>query len=150
MSKNFFPLISHLIREVSKLNAYGGVGMLALDYYGQMDGKVGDKELQGYIKTLKDMDMFKPSQPLSCGLTANAFCYIFMNKRTPGTECDLSKLLEVIKDRRQRLIRIDLKSHAYVVEQIDTTKNFGEPLGNVYQSNIAVIGGGDEVGINLQ
>ncbi len=138
-----------MIHQVSKLNAYGGVGMVAIDYYGQ-EGGVGKKQLKEYVEVLKSMDMFKPEQPLSCGLTANAFCYIFMDKREPGNKCDLDTLTRVIADRRQRLIRINLKGHAYVVEQIDTTKNWGEPLGNVYQSNIAVIGGDDRVGINLE
>jgi len=151
VSKNFYPLISHLIREVSKLSAFGGIGMFSLDYFGQEDGKVGKKELEGYIETLKAMEMYKPGSPLSCGLTANAFCYIFMGQRKPDNDCsDLKTLKEVIADRRQRLIRIDLKGHAYVIEQVDTTARWGEPIGNVYQSNIAVIGGGDKVGIDLQ
>lgn len=150
MSKNFCPLISHLIREVSKFNAFGGVGMMALDYYGQMEGKVDKGKVEGYVELLKQAGMFAPSEPLSCGLTANAFCYVFMDKRMPGNQCDLATLKELIADRKQRLIRIDLMGHSYVIEQIDTTVRWAEPIGNVYQSNIAVIGGGDRVGINLQ
>ncbi|NVB37401.1 hypothetical protein G6O69_06125 [Pseudenhygromyxa sp. WMMC2535] len=87
----------------------------------------------------------------SCGQSANALCAMFKGngQRTRlQYSCELlSVLRQRVSDGRPRLLRIQVGSHAYVIEQVATP--LGNPLGNVYQSNIAVYGYTDR-GISLK
>jgi len=153
MRRNFLPLISHLIREISREDAMGARGKLAFQLYGEsMSGqfdKARFQECEKTIRMLEEMNMLEHGMALSCGLTANTFCQIFTGGARLRNTCSLSQLGQIIKDRQARIIRIDLVGHAYVIEQVDTRDGWSKPKGNVYQSNVAVIGN-DELGITLK
>jgi hypothetical protein len=150
MRRNFLPLIGHLIREISREDAMGAKGMLAYQCYGESDnGKVDRASLEDTIQMLTGLDMLQHGMVLSCGLTAKTFCRIFTGSAELANTCTLAELRELVKDRRARLIRIDLRGHAYVIEQVESTENHLTPRGNVYQSNIAVIAN-SELGISLK
>lgn len=178
MARNFYPLISHLILEVSKLTAVGnvrsqslryrgnetkqdqlrrlagarGAGKHALQYYAEW-GKVPTDKLDEMVTQagmLENLGIISPGAPLSCGITANAFCHIFLGKPIPSTQCSLEEMMKKVKDRKQRLIRVQLPGHVFVIEQLETIRGWGVPQGNVYQSNIAVLGSSDTIGITLK
>jgi len=153
MRRNFLPLISHLIREVSREDAMGARGKLAFQLYGEsLNGrfdKARFEECEQSIRMLEEMDMLEHGMALSCGLTANTFCQIFTGSARLRHSCTLPELKELIKDRQARIIRIDLAGHAYVIEQVDSRDGWSKPQGNVYQSNVAVIGN-SELGITLK
>ena len=128
--------------------------MAGLGYLGDLDDqRRKDAEKKGFAqaatqaKQLVEWGVYEPAVT-SCGLSANAFCVIFTRRKALTNVCTLGQLQQVVQDRNQRLIRIDLHGHSYVIEQIDTSKPPLPPRGNVYQSNMAVIGN-SELGITL-
>lgn len=150
MRRNFLPLISHLIREISREDAMGAKGLLAFQFYGEATGgEVDRKRLDETTQMLEQLGMLQYGMALSCGLTANTFCQIFTGKNELANTCTLPELRQVVNDRCARLIRVDLQGHAYVIEQVETTQGHAKPRGNVYQSNVAVIAN-SELGIGLK
>src|SRR5262249_46442593 len=113
-----------------------------LGYLGDLEDKrVKEEKKFGFATAAKAMKEFVDlgfyeSPVISCGVSAHALCYIFLKRRQPANVCDMDKLRAVVKDGRPRLIRIDLYGHSYVIEQLAGDP----PQGNVYQSNMAVIG----------
>jgi hypothetical protein len=150
MRRNFLPLITHLIREISREDAMGARGLLAFQFYGESaSGQIDRKRFDQTVKTLEEMSMLEYGMVLSCGLTANTFCQIFTGRAQLAHTCSLAELKELVKDRQARIIRVDLQGHAYVIEQTDTAHTWRKPQGNVYQSNVAVIGN-SALGITLK
>jgi hypothetical protein len=166
---NFLPLITHLFTSVSTphfndpVKDYAGLaaleGLGGSGVYSQEDVQ---KILKGYedlLATIEDQELRESLAPslniaLACGTSANALCALFCGpeKRTKlETPCpSLDALKLVVQDGQHRLIRIDIGSHSYVIEQVDTRDTPDGALGNVYQSNIAVYGYVGDRGCTVQ
>jgi hypothetical protein len=149
MSRNFLPLISLLIEEVAKVSNGVAAGQLALEAYGT-EGTVSQAVVTNSVATTQEfiqLGLLEPgNNPMSCGVTANAICLVFTRRKEPMNSCaNIDALKGVVSDGKQRLIRIDLKGHSYVLEQVKAAT----PTANVYQSNIAVIGN-PGIGIGLE
>lgn len=147
--KSCLPLISYLIERLADDGEEGLRLRVAFNLYG--DGPVTTENVAEVLETYGEMvgEVFPPGMAISCGLTANVFCKIFTGSRTLDHEnVTLGDLRSTVTTRRAQLLRINLAGHAYVIEQVSTQKDHGAPTGNIYQSNIAVLGNPD-LGISL-
>ena len=143
MPRDMLPLITHMLDSVEADQS--GRGNFAIESFS--NGGIVRDEFVATANMLAPMDMLtKPGTAIACGTTANALCHVFA-KQTPlaNVAASINALRVVIADCHSRIIRIDLKSHSYVIEQIDTV---GTPRGNVYQSNVAVLSNPD-LGITM-
>ena len=145
MAQNMLELITHLV-DCVEADA-SGKGKLAYQTYSG-GGQINRDDFVSNVAMLQPLGMMPPpGTAISCGAMANVLCHVFTKTRELGSQCDLAGLVNLVKDRAPRLIRIDLRGHSYVIEQIDTRAS-SEPLGNVYQSNIAVLSNPD-LGITM-
>ncbi len=140
MAQNMIELISHMI-DCVEADATGK-GKLAYNSYSEK-GQIKRDDFQETVTMLSPLGMMpERGVAISCGETANVLCQVFAKTRLLANECSLNNLSKVVKDRAPRIIRINLRGHNYVIEQIDTRLS-GQPMGNVYQSNIAVLSNPD-------
>ncbi len=133
-NKSFHRLIAFLLEGLGRSTR----ATTTLACYGLTDDGNVTKEMVDFaIETDQD---FRPEDAISCGVTANAFCFLFAKAKKLAVECTLAELVQRVKDAAPRVIRLDSANHSYVLEQIDTRGTPAKPLANVYQSNVGVIG----------
>jgi hypothetical protein len=164
VAKNFLSVITHLISSITTahtdnvLKDYGGItAFTMLGDTGTVDPQKVQEAITKQEEMMKDWDTemraaYGPSLnvAISCGQSAAAFCALFFGEERRvalKNECkDIEALKLVVADNQPKLIRIDIGSHSYVIEQIAADK----PLANVYQSNIAVYGYVNDKGCTIQ
>jgi hypothetical protein len=143
MPRNMLPLITHLLDSVEAEPT--GRGNFAIESFS--NGQINRDDFTATVNMLEPIDgLTKPGTAIACGTTANTLCHVFA-KRTPLSNVapSVHALRGIVSDCRSRVIRVDLMSHSYVIEQIDSLER---PLGNVYQSNVAVLSNPD-LGITM-
>lgn len=149
MPSNFLKLIAFLVDEFSAEGPGGMETKLAFQLFGENNGAIPLDRQAGARQTIEMMmklGLFDSGAALSCGLTANALCLVFLGTTQPANLCgSLAALRLAVADGQRRLIRIDQSSHSFVIEQLESPAI----IGNLYQSNIAVLGN-SEFGIRMQ
>jgi hypothetical protein len=152
MLRSCLNLIGYLIQAMAQDTATGLRLRAAFARYADF-GSVTAEHVNGILDALGDLaqEELAADGAVSCGQSANAFCYIFAQANMPETRCvNLVELARVVLDIRPRIIRITLGGgHTYVIEQTDSPADGKTAMGNIYQSNIAVLGN-REVGVTLQ
>ncbi|HEX2732596.1 MAG TPA: hypothetical protein VHM70_13380 [Polyangiaceae bacterium] len=145
MPRNMLPLITHLIDSIEADQT--GRGNLALQFFGENRGTIDRDAFTSQAEMLEPLGLLPPpGTAISCGTTATALCYVFGKCSPFANEVNVQQLRGVIQDGKSRVIRIDQESHSYVIEQFETSA--GPAMGNVYQSNVAVLSNG-ELGITM-
>lgn len=156
MARNFQALIELLVNELEKPSvAY--LGRAALNAMAET-GKVSDETMSEALTQVQEFRqsedlayLLEPGVALSCGVTANAFCRIFAGTEQFANSCtSLDALRRLVADGRQRVIRISMYGHTFIIEQTKTPGPKAELRGNIYQSNVAVINNAWHLGITIQ
>jgi hypothetical protein len=152
MNRDCRSLVGYLIHAMSKATPTGLRLRAAFARYADF-GSVNADQVGEILGMLGDFaeEQLAADGAVSCGQSANAFCYMFVKSNMPETSCNnLLDLARVVLDIRQRIIRITLGGgHTYVIEQTDAPADGKTAMGNIYQSNIAVLGNPD-FGVTLQ
>ena len=132
MPTNFLKLITFLVDEFSAEGPGGMETKLAFQLFGENSGTIPlDRQADARVTTdmMIKLGLFDTGAALSCGLTANALCLVFLGTIQPANVCgNVGALRAAVADGQRRLIRIDQSSHSFVIEQPESPGI----VGNLY------------------